>query len=298
MKFQPIPDNAARQSIDAVTVFEAYLGAKASVQDCTGSMYWRKDGGDEYLVKAVSGKLQRLGRRTPTTEGMLSAFRAQKAAAQQRLSNLKDALDEAQRINKAVRAGRTPDIVVKVLNAVRDAGLANHWVVSGTQTLYSYEGAAGVRIIPDIVNTPAVDPFRDAKRRLEVLIDTRLDGDAILAVLQRADRSFRLSEEVLESVAFMNNKGFVVLALSPASGLHSVLVMPDMACAPKLTQTVISATGKMTSMRTLAPHTFIAVQRRRATAAGEETENVRRYALQASIVQEMLDSKLLSTVGH
>lgn len=298
MKFQPISDNAARQTIDAVTVFEAYLGAKASVQACAGSMYWRKDGGDEYLVKAVSGKLQRLGRRTPTTEGMLLAFRAQKVAAQQRLSNLKDALDEAQRVNKAVRAGRTPDIVVKILNAVRDAGLANNYVVCGTHTLYAYESAAGVRIVPDTADALAVDPFSDAKRRLEVLIDTRLGGDAILTVLQRADRSFHLSEAVLESMVFMNNKGFLVSVWSPTSRPSSVLALPGMACAPRFTQAVISITGKMALMQPLAPHTHIAVQRWRAAAEGEETDKGRRYALQASIVQEMLDSNLLSTVGH
>jgi hypothetical protein len=298
MKFEPIADNAARQSIDAATVFEAYLGARVLVQACAGSMYWRKDGGDEYLVKAVSGKQQRLGRRSPTTESLLLAFRAKKAADKQRLSALKEALEEAQRINKAVRAGRTPDTVVKILNAVHDAGLANHWVVSGTHTLYAYESAAGVRIVPDTADALAVDPFRDAKCRLEVLLDTRLDGDAILAVLQRADRSFRLSEVVLEGMAFMNNKGFVFSVWSPTSRPGSVLALPGMACAPRFTQTVISVTGKMALMQPLAPHTFIAVQRWRAAAEGEDTDKGRRYALQASIVQEMLDAKLLKGVGH
>ena len=56
-------------------------------------------------------------------------------ATQDRLDSLTAALTEAQRQNKALKAGRTPETVVSVLNAVREAGLETHFVVVGTHGL-------------------------------------------------------------------------------------------------------------------------------------------------------------------
>ena len=50
MDYLPISDNAARQIIDASTIWAEYLKALASAQPYAGGMYWKKEGGYEYGI--------------------------------------------------------------------------------------------------------------------------------------------------------------------------------------------------------------------------------------------------------
>jgi hypothetical protein len=42
MTYLPTSDNAARQAIDAATVWTAYLQARAQARSYAGGMYWKK----------------------------------------------------------------------------------------------------------------------------------------------------------------------------------------------------------------------------------------------------------------
>lgn len=60
------------------------------------------------------------------TVAIFDGFMARKAACEGRLVELKAAAQVQQRLNKALRVGRVPDLVVRVLNAVpvvRNAGV-------------------------------------------------------------------------------------------------------------------------------------------------------------------------------
>ena len=63
------------------------------------------------------------------------------------------AAQNQQRLNKALRVGRVPGIVIKTLNALEAAVLQDHFVTIGTHSLYAYESACGVRFIPDALAT-------------------------------------------------------------------------------------------------------------------------------------------------
>ena len=211
MNFLPISDNAARQAIDAATIWVAYLEASAAAKPYASGMYWKKEGAYEYLVKTLSGnKQQRLGPRSAETEPIFETFHSRKKPTEVRLSSLATALDEAQRQNKAVRAGRTPEIVVGLLNAWREAGLEKHFRVVETHALYAYEAAAGVRIIPGAMATQDFDLLWDASRRVEFLVNLQRDAGSVLAVLQRVDPSFRRRDEALKNESAINDKGFEV----------------------------------------------------------------------------------------
>ena len=63
--------------------------------------------------------------------------------------------------------------------------------------------------------------------------------------------------------------------------------------APRFEHIVIGATGTMALMRTIAPASFIAFKHWLAERPGRPTLKQRRDALQAAIVQELMDEGLL-----
>ena len=130
MLYTPLPDEAARQTIDAMHLWQECAKVRRQYQDFAGGMYWKKEGDYEYLVKTKArGKQERLGRRSADTERIHTEFQQRKAALEPRLQSLEAQLVTAQRLNRAVRAGRVPNIVIDILNALDKAGLAQHFTV-------------------------------------------------------------------------------------------------------------------------------------------------------------------------
>lgn len=254
-----------------------------------------------------------MGPRTEATEQVFKSFLARKIMAKNRLVSLGAALDEAQRQNKAVRAGRVPDIVVKVLNAIADAGLERHYRVVGTHALYAYESFAGGRISTGASAANYIDPFWDAKHRVELLVDLQRAGSAVMAVVKKVDRSFQRRDGGLTSESVINNKGFevVLLCAKPGAGKHHPVNSPDSAVDPwrllgegvalsvqstLFSQPMISATGKIAKMNTVDPQTFVNYKRWMSSLYSREARLSRIDVLQADIVEEMLQTKLLTSV--
>ena len=206
MNYHFLPENAVRQFIDSSTVFDELARARQQAQTYAGSMYWKQQDTYTYLVKTGADKRQsRLGPRSPETEAIYTAFQQNKQAAQARLGTLEQALQEAQRINRAVRVGRMPTLVVDVLNAIADAGLSAYFTVVGTHALYAYETAAGVRIMPGALATQDVDLLWDARKRVKFFSTMEQQNTSMLAILQRVDRSFQRKDEPLSTA--INGQG-------------------------------------------------------------------------------------------
>lgn len=314
MNFLPISDNAARQVIDATTIWAEYLKALASARPYSGGMYWKKEGAYEYLVKtSARNKQERMGARSAQTEKIYEEFHKHKAAKESRLSSLTAALIEAQRQNKALKAGRTPEIVVALLNAVREAGLEEHFIVVGTHALYAYEAAAGVRIVPGALATKDVDLLWDARKRLQFVLDLGRDAGSMLAVLKRVDPSFRRKSDEGQNESAVNDKGFEVDFIrreTEEGDPHPFRFSADeedlwpvraqraslLTQSPVFVHPVISATGKLATMRTVDPRTFVEFKRWMADHAQHREPVKRRRDLhQAQIVQELLNEGLLNT---
>lgn len=310
MKFIPMSDNAARQAIDAANIWTEYQRAKTAVKPYVGGMYWKREGAYEYLVKTLAGKQDRMGRRSAETERVFTAFHAQKQLTEARLSSLTAALDEAQRQNKALRVGRVPDIVVKVLNAFADECLGRHLRVVGALALYAYESFAGIRISTGKLVTQDIDVFTGARQRVEFVSDLPREAGNILALLQRADPSFQRQVGALTHEWYVNEKGFELAFLGPQLGAVNLSQVQlsdndsDFSSAsvwwaalltqpPMFSQTIISATGKMATMNTIDPQMFVDFKRWLAGLDNREATKRRRDALQADVVQEMLRQRML-----
>jgi hypothetical protein len=310
MRYLPLPDNAARQAIDSNTVFEEHRRVRREALRYEGGMYWKRQGDYEYLVRTrKDGRQLRIGPRAEQTEEAYRAFLNGKRAIEQRLDSLRQALVESQRLNKALKVGRTPRVVVDVLNVIDDAGLSEHFTVVGTHALYAYETAAGVRIVADALATQDVDLLWDARKRVQFVTDLQRLDSSMLRVLQRADPSFVRKEGQNESA--INAKGFEVdflRRMAVQGDVHPFRFSDDeddlwpvqamrasvLTDAPRFEHVVVASTGHMACMRTIAPTVFVEFKRWMATeASSRAAPKRRRDQRQADIVQALLDESLL-----
>jgi hypothetical protein len=310
MDYIPLSDNAARQVIDSTTLFHEYIRVKALARPYAGGMYWKRQGVYEYLIKTQPDNRQkRLGPRSPESERIYTEFITRKQDVEARLLSLRSALIDAQRLNKALKAGRTPAIVVTLLQTLEDAGLGQHFVVVGTHALYAYETAAGVRIVQGALATQDVDLLWDARRRVRFITDLGRLEVSMLQILQRADPTFQRKEGQNETA--INAQGFEVdfLRRQPEEDdPHPFRFSDDeddlwpvqavrasvLTNAPRFEHMVISATGRMALMRTIAPEVFVEFKQWLAEKAPLRSEPKRRRDLrQASIVQSLCDEGLL-----
>jgi hypothetical protein len=310
MDYLPLPDNASRQVIDSSTVFGEFRRVRAQARAYAGGMYWKQQADYEYLVKTTpDNRQQRIGKRSPETELVFKEFTARKADLEARLKSLREALTDAERLNKALKAGRVPSMVVSILQAIELAGLGEHFTVVGTHALYAYEAAAGVRIVQGALATQDVDLLWDARKRVRFLTELGKLDSSMLHVLQRADRSFQRKEGHNETA--INAKGFEVDFLrrqAEGDDPHPFRFSGDeddlwpvqaerasmLTNAPRFEHVVISATGRMAMMRTIAPETFVEFKRWMAEKAQYRPEvKRRRDRRQADIVQMLLDEGLL-----
>lgn len=310
MDYVPLSDNASRQYIDSATLFTEAARVAAQAQQYKGGMYWKVEGGYEYLVKTQPDNRQiRLGKRSPENEQIYADFMQRKKAIEDRLKSLKTALADAERLNKALRVGRTPSTVIAVLRALADARLYEHFTVVGTHALYAYESAAGVRIQQGALATMDVDLLWDARKRVQFMTTIASQGDSVLEVLQRADKTFQRKEMQLETA--INDKGFEVdfLRRQPvADDPHPFRFSNDdsdlwpiqaeraavLTQAPVFEQVVVSATGQMTLMRTIAPESFVEFKIWMAEHAKQRDAAKRRRDLrQAEIVKKLISEGML-----
>lgn len=312
MDYLPISDNAARQVIDASTIFEEWRRVNKASRPYVGGMYWKRQGEYQYLVKTLPDNRQtRIGPRSVETEAIFKDFTGRKTTIEERLKSLQDALKETERLNKALKAGRVPAKVVAILQALEDSGLGEHFRVVGTHALYAYEAAAGVRIAQGALATQDVDLLWDAGRRVSfVTTMDRLDK-SMLQVLQKVEPSFRRKEGQNETA--IDDKGFEVDFLrreNAEDDLHPFRFTNDvedlwpvqaeraavLTSTPLFEHLVISATGRMALMRTVDPAVFASFKRWMADNAKHRPDTKRRRDVrQAEIVETLLKENLLQT---
>ena len=310
MDYILLSDNAARQLMDSSTVFQEFARVQAQAKRYVGGMYWKRQGCHEYLVKTLShGRQHRMGSRSLETEKIYLQFTADKGEFEARLKSLRMELRDAERLNKALKTGRVPATVVAVLETIEDAGLGQHFTVVGTHALYAYETAAGVRILQGALATQDVDLLWDARRRVRFMTDMEKLDSSMLRVLQRADATFQRKEGQNETA--INSKGFEVdfLRRQPVDGdPHPFRFSEDeddlwpvqavrasvLTSAPRFDHIVVSVTGRMTLMRTIAPETFVEFKRWMAAQALQRPDaKRRRNRRQADVVQSLMDAGLL-----
>ena len=172
-------------------LFENYRPALAHAASYTYGMRWKTVRNTEYLFRDRDrrGNGKSLGARSAQTEELLSVFSAGRTLAQERLQLITEKIQEQARLNKALRLNRVPRIVARVLRELDRAGLHNSFTVIGTQALYAYEAAAGSHFLHELLASGDVDLRNDTRQKM-IVVSEKLDGNGLLGLLKKADKTF------------------------------------------------------------------------------------------------------------
>lgn len=303
-----LSEGQKRQYIDAETVFMALSQAKKAAAEVRGSMFWRDLKGTRTLIRSsAAGSQKSLGAHSEVTQRLFDSFMLRKASVEARVKALKAQLAIQQRLNRAHRVGRVPNIVVGVLNALRNAGVDAHFLVVGTHALYAFETAAGVRIAEQAMATRDVDMLFDTRRRLAFFTVMQKLDSSLIGLLRKVDASFEVVED--QHCTARNKDGFEVDVIRrPAGGIDpNPLRMSDaeddvwavqvsmgdkLLSARRFDQVVVATSGEMALMRTVHPLDFTRIKMALSQQAGRDPNKRGRDALQAAIVNTLVANYL------
>lgn len=303
--WRELTDLQKRQFIDAEAVFAALRDAEKTAREVRGSMLWRTVKGKAYLIRTnVDNSQKSLGPRSAETEAIYDKFMARKTASAQRLTGLRQSLQLHQKLNRAHRVGRTPDIVVSILNQLQKAGIAEHFTTVETHALFAYESACGVRFADEATTTQDIDLLLDTQKHLSLASTLDAQHASLLSTLQKVDATFELRDEQLYTA--VNSAGFEVDLIGRVAQNHDThplkassaerdfwVVQVDsgarMASAARFSQMVVSTTGQMALMTTLTPLAFCRIKRTLSTQRSRDPRKKSRDALQARAVGALVD---------
>ena len=274
-----------RQYIDAESAWRALQDARLAAVEVRGSMMWRTQNGRRYLIRvAATGGQTSLGPASPENELIYERFMARKTAVQSRQSQLQEVLQQHIRLNRALRVGRVPNVVVDALNALARAGLQNHFLTVGTHALYAYETACGVRVQTEATATQDIDLLLDTRKYLQFASTMQRLDTSLLSIFQKVDKTFVLRED--QKYTAVNASGFEidVIRRSAQTGAGTD-PHPD----ERFSQMVVATNGNMATMHAPAPESFVRIK----TALGQQRDRdplkSRKDSLQARVVTQLLD---------
>lgn len=231
-----ISEDAARQYINARSVFTAYEEACQEAVEVRGGMYWKSQGQTSYLIRtSIKNSQKSLGPRSAETEAIFQQFTTRKTMAEQRLAGLSTEMICQQRMNRALHVGHAPQLLVEILSRIAKAGLTDHFTVVGTHALYAYEAAAGVRFMVDAMTT-----------RLSFV--TQVDRLDVLNLLQKADHTFAIRKD--QGCTALNSRGFEVEIIS---GRICGELTEQLQNGKRFSEMVVASTGHMARMNTIHP---------------------------------------------
>ena len=302
----------SRQYIDSVAVFEALEEAMAEAAQVRGGMYWHagppSSPESRYLVRTTpAGAETSLGPRTPETQAIYARFTQRKRESGERVTGLRAALVQQQRLNRALRVGRVDPLVVGLLSRLASTRLGEHFRVVGTHALYAYEAVAGVRLNAEALATRDMDLLWDTRKRIVFSTQLARTDSSMLGVLKKVDSTFRIRRS--QKYTAVNKDGFEVdiirreragddprpIKLSDEDEDFWVVqarrasVLLD---SPGYSAVIVASNGTMARMNTVHPATFVAFKRWLAAQPEREALKRRRDALQADAVQVLLETYL------
>jgi hypothetical protein len=301
-------ESQKRQFIDAETVFLALTKAQKAATEVRGSMLWRDLRGKSTLIRTSTSSAQKsLGPRSAETEAIYTSFMARKKTVQERQKALKSQLATQQRLNRALRVGRVPNVVVGVLNALESMGVQEHFMVVGTHALYAYETAAGVRITQEAMATRDVDMLFDTRKRIAFFSAMKKIDSSLIGVLRKVDPSFEVVDDQLYTAR--NQDGFevdIIRRTAKDADPHPLRMSDDeddfwavqvsmgekLQSARRMDQVVVATSGEMALMRTVHPLDFARIKQALSKQIGRDPNKRGKDALQADIVTELVAQHL------
>jgi hypothetical protein len=213
MCFQELNSDQRREAINTQQRYASYREAMERANGYRGSMVWTRMKGHDYLVRSHYGKSgvrrqKSLGLRSKETEAIKQGYDRGRSEAQDRLKNLKDVIVRQSAINRAIGLGRVPLIGAKIMRALDQAAMFGTGIrVLGTNAIYAYEAAAGVRIDSRITVKKDIDFLYDVRDGLALAAGGDMSPLSLLRLLRKIDHSFIASAQTFGAV---NDDGYLV----------------------------------------------------------------------------------------
>jgi hypothetical protein len=217
-QFQELNVDQRREAINAQQRYTAHCEAEGVLKKYRGSMVWTQIKGREYLVRSYYGKsgVRRqtsLGPRSKETEAIKLDYERGRSDAQNRVKDLKTVIARQAAINRAIGLGRVPLIGAKIIRMLDRAAMLGSGIrVLGTNAIYAYEAAAGVRIDPGLTSTEDIDLLLDARSGVTFVASENVSHPSLLHLLRAVDRSFARSAQPFRAV---NRDGYLVDLIKP-----------------------------------------------------------------------------------
>jgi len=282
-----LDEQALRQYIDAKTAFEACEAARASVHAFSGGMLWRVSKGHEYLIQTSSDNRQRsLGRRSAETESTYAQFVTRKRAAQDRLRALRQQMAIHYRMNRALRVGSVPALLVRILSAMDRLGLRDEVLVAGDCALFAYAAQAGVRLCapPDAGVVPA-------RLSLHLWAASDTAKDLAFKALRAADKSFIARQVTADRLQVTNSQGATV-DIRHDRLVAALVAPPGPLVLRKFSAAVVAATGRMARMTAIPPTQYILDAFHQAARVDLTPAQSALYAWRARATQRLVECRL------
>lgn len=239
MLYNELDNDQRRQFIETLQTYEAFRAARVERRRrYFGSMRWKRVRGRDYLVRSDGrGGDSSLGPRSAETEGTLANFKERRVALDDQLKGLKSKLDRMAKINRALRLGRVPTLVARVIRKFDEVGLfERNLTVTGTNALYAYEAKAGVQLGGALLATGDIDLLLNAKASLKLVMEEGSE-EGIIGLLRRVDKSFAIPKNA--PFRATNRDGYMVeLIMAEANppwrddGLDRIGEEDDLRAAP------------------------------------------------------------------
>lgn len=273
-----------------------------------GSMIWRELRGVRYLIRTSAASAQKtIGRDSAETQAIYARFIERKEAAAARVKSLGARLEEQRKLNRLYGVGRAPNVIVKVLEALQKAGIAAQFLTVGTNAMYAYESACGLRVGTEAMATRDLDLLFDTRQRTAFVSTLRRLDSSLLAVLRKADPSFRVLRNQLQTA--VNDDGYeidIIRRTAKDGGPHPLRISAseddlwavqvnsgeNMVAGLKFRQLVVAASGQMAYMQTLHPLDFIRIKTVLATDPQRDPLKRPKDKLQAEITEALWDGYL------
>ncbi len=301
--FLELTENQSRQYIDAQALMRAHAEALEDAAQVRGSMIWRELRGVRYLIRTSAASAQKtIGRDSAETQAIYARFMQRKEATAARVKSLSARLEEQRKLNRLYSVGRAPNVIVKVLEALRKAGIGAQFLTVGTNAIYAYESACGVRVGNEAMATRDMDLLFDTRQRTAFVSTLQRLDSSLLAVLRKADPSFRVLRDQRQTA--VNDDGYeidIIRRTAKDGDPHPLRMSANeddlwavqvgsgekMVAGRKFRQLVVAASGHMAQMQTLHPLDFIRVKT--ALAADPRRDPLKRPKdkLQAEVTQEL-----------
>jgi hypothetical protein len=309
--FLELSEQQKRQFLDAEAVFEALERAEAEARRHSGSMFWREQAGRKYLIRMSANSRQKsLGTHSQETQQLFERFTKRKTDVEQRVKQLRHEADTWRRMNKALRVGRTPDLLVDVLNVLARAGVAEHFLVVGTNALYAYETAAGVRFPNEAMATRDADFLFDTRQRAEFVEVMKEKRMSFLDLLRKADKSFERHET--DSHTAVNSKGYQIDLIrrfpsDPEDANEHPVRMTEheddlwavrasmgekLLSSQRFSQVTAATNGTMARITTVHPVAFARIKRELAKDPKRDPLKAEKDAMQAEMVMKLVREHL------